>query len=367
MIVDNADDLNLFTRAQDQNEPLKPALPKSEDGTMLITSRDRRVASSLIGDDPDCVIHVKEMCPEDAMALFRTVLPGDPSTEEEVLELAGKLDYLPLAIKQATSFIAKSVSYPTISSYSRLFDNTKHQTILLGKDFHDPTRPDDLRNSVVLTWEISFEKIKDERAVAADMLSFIGVLSREGIPTFLLAFVQPDELELDDDVSILSQYSLVEPDTKHEFLSIHRLVQVTINIWLTKSGKQAAWQASALEAIKNAFLNAMSNTDGKKRDMATCRALHTHAQVVSQYNLQSEASKQARRELALSLEEFDKLGLSWLHSENVTRIHERLRASRSAGMGMWLFEHSKFLAWSRAETGTLWLTGKPGSGKTSIS
>ena len=68
MIVDNADDLNLFTRAQDQNEPLKSALPKSEDGTMLITSRERRVASSLTGGDPNCLIHVKEMPSEDAMA-----------------------------------------------------------------------------------------------------------------------------------------------------------------------------------------------------------------------------------------------------------------------------------------------------------
>lgn len=61
---------------------------------------------------------------------------------------------------------------------------------------------------LLVPWQISFCEIEREIPFAAEMLTFIGVLSREGVPIFLLKAIQTDELDFDLDPGILIQYSL---------------------------------------------------------------------------------------------------------------------------------------------------------------
>lgn len=301
----------------------------------------------------------------EAVTMFRTILPYDNSTDDEVSELVTKLEFLPLAIRQATSYIAQSAG--TISSYSKLFDNTKYQSRLLSTGFADSTRPDDTPNSVAVTWQISFREIKTQRPFAAEMLSFISVLSREGIPIFLLKAVQPDELDFDLDLGILFQYSLVDQDATKTFISLHRLVHLTIKSWLADLKEQSKWEEKALAAIRHEFLKAMSVTDAQHRDLATCRALRIHVLEVCRCSFGSEASKQGRQELIDSLSEFDQLGLIWLRAGDVTKIHDSVRSLRAESTGEWLFDLQEYHQWISSPGESLWLTGLPGSGKTVLS
>jgi hypothetical protein len=74
MIVDNADNASVL--AADTPEALLEFLPQSQNGAVLVTSRNREVAYSITGDNRD-IITVNPMEEEHAMDLLRTKLQGE--------------------------------------------------------------------------------------------------------------------------------------------------------------------------------------------------------------------------------------------------------------------------------------------------
>ncbi len=102
-----------------------------------------------------------------------------------------------------------------------------------------------------MTWQISFDQIRLQRPAAANVLSLMGTLDREGIPAELLTGVSPDEIEFSEDVGILVQYSLITRNEVTVSFSMHRLVQLTIRIWLSRQGTLHKWEAEALRLVSN--------------------------------------------------------------------------------------------------------------------
>ena len=73
------------------------------------------------------------MSATESTEMFKVRLPKDRSPGEDVLQLANELDFLPLAIKQATGFI-KSIIGQTVTSYLMLFNKSgQYQKRLLLK------------------------------------------------------------------------------------------------------------------------------------------------------------------------------------------------------------------------------------------
>ena len=138
---------------------------------------------------------------------------GGESTEDEQSQLLEQLDYLPLAITQAAAFMAKR--HKTISQYLdhyRRSDSTRirllsHESIDHGRE----TRP---LESVATTWIISFEQIRTENPRAADLLSLMSFLDRQGIPGSLLIIEHEDPLDFEEAIGMLEAYSLVVVDYK---------------------------------------------------------------------------------------------------------------------------------------------------------
>ena len=94
--------------------------------------------------------------------------------------MTNALDYLPLAIKQATDYIrATNTSSRTISGYSK--DDGYQTEGNTSRDTHD-----ELQNSITLTSQISFEQIGLQRLATANVLSHMNNLNREDIPADLL-------------------------------------------------------------------------------------------------------------------------------------------------------------------------------------
>jgi len=106
MIVDNADELSVFSRNSPQRhggdgldgsaEPLSDFLPQSPNGLILITSRSQDVAYRLTGSH-SCMVAVKPINTDDGLALLQKKLSLD-ADKNKAIELLQALDYMPLAI-----------------------------------------------------------------------------------------------------------------------------------------------------------------------------------------------------------------------------------------------------------------------------
>ncbi|KAF2993771.1 hypothetical protein E8E13_002280 [Curvularia kusanoi] len=175
MILDNVDDVETFfplqgcRRDEASNEPsvsLAAYLPQSRNGSILITSRNKDVAARLAGG----YNHIKEVFALDegqGLQLLQNKLQ-DTSMEEDAVELLRMLDCVPLAITQAAAYINRRARM-TISSYLKEFRaSDKGRKNLLNWDVGDLLRDESVSNSVVTTWQMSFEHIRQERPSAAD-------------------------------------------------------------------------------------------------------------------------------------------------------------------------------------------------------
>ena len=284
LILDNCDELDVLTADQvdasgtslekQEGKPLIEYIPQTPNGSILVTSRDREVALALTNDDDECLVDVESMNAEEASSLLRSRLPKDKSNEHDVKALVDDLDYIPLAIKQAAAYINNQKrAGMTISKYLQLFRrNEKSQEHLLRSNLRDMTRDKDLQDSIILTWQISFEQIKNRSQAAADLLVLMSFLDRQSIPKFLLCPDEDDELEFLDKVSTLLNFSLITK-TSDECFTMHRLVQITTQKW-TDSAKHQEWREQALHVVSQAFPNE------EFQNWSTCDMLYPHAQLL---------------------------------------------------------------------------------------
>lgn len=131
MILDNADDKEVFfdqerASISQTSETQRPTvqlikyLPQTSQGCyILITSRNRDTAFRLTNNIQN-LVDMRYMGKEDAVALLCKKLSHDHSSDAEKLELVELLEYLPLAITQAASYISVKRTRMTITRYSKL-------------------------------------------------------------------------------------------------------------------------------------------------------------------------------------------------------------------------------------------------------
>lgn len=211
-----------------------------------------------MGSDPD-IIEVKPMNQEHALALLHKKLPEslDPSDSAELVHI---LDYMPLAITQAAPYIRQRVPRITLSKYLHdLGTNDKDKASLLKKDVGDTRRDGRASNSVIATWQVSFEHIRRQWPSAARLLSLMSLFDRQGIPESLLrqSYQEDGEIEADfeDDISTLTSYSLVAMNTKGNEFEMHRLVQFSTKKWLELYDELEHWKERYIKDNRSSFAN----------------------------------------------------------------------------------------------------------------
>ena len=258
LILDNVDDPKIFGNTEEDGESLLPFIPRSGNCQLLVTSRYRSIARSLVTGE-DSLIHVAPMSNQEAVLLLRACIPENKSTEGDAVKLANTLDCLPLAIKQAIGYITATCT--SIKDYLTLFSSgDSHQRRLLEKTYGDIGRDthDGLQDSVILTWQISFDRIRLQRPAAANILSLMGSLNREDILIDLLKGFSVDEIEFQEDIGTLIQYSLICKNEDGVSFSMHRLVQLTIRTWLLNQSTLVQWEAEACRSVEKALMGACS-------------------------------------------------------------------------------------------------------------
>ena len=199
MVLDNVDDANILTAPAPNTAPIgsdnstlpvpqiREFITTSQTGSILITSRNVEAAQMITGN---CAHHldVDEMNELEAITLLKSKLNSKVLyTEDEATELVKSVDYMPLAISQIAAHV--SVGYPrfTIQIAIERVQNPSQETAqLLETNFHETNREVHRSNSIIKTWHLSFQYVRELKPSAARLLSLMCLFDRQEIPDALL-------------------------------------------------------------------------------------------------------------------------------------------------------------------------------------
>ena len=242
---------------------------------MLITTRDERLGKRLAGIHASVV--VDQMSPQEAQDLLGKwqMDPFGSPDDEPSMRLLEALGYIPLAITQAAAFISEN--HISLTQYLEMFRKSDSDVQdLLNEDVQDRRRDAQAYNSIIRTWKISFDLISKQKPRAAEMLSLMAILDRQGIPESLLRHKKDRNIDFTTALGILRAFSLVSAGVDGAGYEIHRLVQLATRKWLEIQGKIGVWQEKALLVVTKMF------PTSKFENWKTCESLLPHAQKVIQ-------------------------------------------------------------------------------------
>ncbi|KAI4254529.1 MAG: hypothetical protein LQ352_003037 [Teloschistes flavicans] len=310
LVLDNVDDTHLDTHLSAEtggggqgvrgtavgrgvSQPMSAYLPQSQNGSILITSRNRGIALKLVEENN--IIVVEKMAQAHALTLFEKKL-GSLGDGNDIVELAEALEYMPLAIVQSTAYVCQSRPRYSVRQYLEDFRKSdRKKTSLLNYEAGLLRRDWEASNSIIVTWQISFEYIRRNWPSAADLLSLMSFFDRQGIPEYLIRD-RDDGLEDDgsedagskddgfeDDVQVLRNYSFISCDTDQTF-EMHALVQLAMRKWLEANNQLELWKEQYVQSLSAAF------PSGEYKNWAICQALFPHAKLAVTQRPKAEAS-----------------------------------------------------------------------------
>ena len=274
MILDNMDDDGFVDARQDASESqheftVRKYLPQRDGSSILITSRDRNTAFRLI-DDAHHLLEVRAMSAEEAREILDKKLDSRLGSEGEPSMLATELEYIPLALTQAAAYINRE-SRMTIARYLDILSkDSEGGALLLQAEESDLRRSEGTPNSVVKTWQISFDQIRAHHKSAADLLAQMALFDRKGMPELLLQAAAGD-IEFDEAIDTLTGIALVSAEVGETDFEMHRLVQVSTMAWLRQVGNFEQQKEAAINALAECF------PVGSFENWAKCLCLEPHA------------------------------------------------------------------------------------------
>ncbi|GAM44062.1 hypothetical protein TCE0_060f19382 [Talaromyces pinophilus] len=247
LILDNADDAEMWLTGSDTTPPLEDSLPESGQGRILFTSRNRKLAMKLA---PFSIISIPDVDEETASKILKKMLAYEDVRDSTIsTTLLTQLAFLPLAIAQASAYIiANGIN---LSTYLALLQDQEQDTIeLLSEDFRDPGRYKDIQNPVITTWLISFKQIQQQDQVAADYLSFMACIDPRNIPQSLLP-QETSRKQTTDALGLLNAYSLTSSQDIN--INLHRLVHIATRNWLRRNALFNYWIQKVADQMQKVF------------------------------------------------------------------------------------------------------------------
>ncbi|KAK1250584.1 hypothetical protein MKX08_010587 [Trichoderma sp. CBMAI-0020] len=251
IVFDNADDLKLFGVADTNrtNENLYKYIPQGSHGTVLWTSRDKRIEGTLVGWTRG--IMVPPMTRDEATSLL-VAASGDASAVEDagIDRLLEELQRLPLAVSQAGAYIRRTSM--TIKEYLELLMQGSSRWDLLKTNDFDRHRRPEVSNSVLETWKISTARIREESELSYRILHVIAYLDNQDIPYELLMAAsqhevgdkgkstQIPETKVKRAITRLVEFSFLDMRREEEGLQsyeMHKLVQEAVRYGLWAQGR----------------------------------------------------------------------------------------------------------------------------------
>ncbi|KAI7592944.1 hypothetical protein KC316_g2029 [Hortaea werneckii] len=305
LVLDNVDDASFLFEKRDENDKnaryRMAYLPPCAHGSTLITSRSRAATARLT--DECNIIVVNRMGEAAALAVLEKKLGQSPAVED-MQKLADALDYVPLALAQAGAYIKQRESTYSVGHYlTQLEKSEKSQTRLLTSGSKELRRDEEAQDSIILTWQISFDTIRATRPSAADLLSLMSMYNYQGIPEYLLrtrgsgtkpsarpplgpndarsdidespSASDDEDLEEDefrDDISTLENFLFISTTFSNVAFEMHPLLQLAARVWLRSHELYQEWARKAIEQLDEAL------PTGDYENWGRCGELYPHVQ-----------------------------------------------------------------------------------------
>ncbi|EJT68821.1 hypothetical protein, variant [Gaeumannomyces tritici R3-111a-1] len=195
LVLDNADNLGLFgagwrtpgasgqphrTTTDYAPKNLRQFVPRGPTGTVLWTTRDERIAGSLVIARQ--TINVARMEAGEAVKLLETMRNQaiNDTEQDNASALLAELDWLPLAISQAAAYMRRTRT--PIEEYLSKLKGGKRRWRILRASEPDVHRRCEVSNSILKTWSISIEHIRQENEMAYNILHILAFLDNQNIP-----------------------------------------------------------------------------------------------------------------------------------------------------------------------------------------
>jgi hypothetical protein len=321
MVLDNADDANLWTGLPDkdgsqsnplqQSMPLIRYLPRGSHGQILLTTMDAHLGKQLANDRAK-PITISPFERADAVLLLRSKISEDDEVNQSnAAQLVEALDYLPLAITQAAAYLDQTDM--TVARYLQLLKDGKTDIFdLLRGNIHDISRDYEIQNSVFQTWKISFDQISNQFPRSAELLVLMAILDRHAIQADLLQPSANSDLNFIAAIQKLKAFSLIDEEVKKisvlkaassvsvnqfswiseetRMFSMHRLVQLSVRKWLEHRGTLHSWREAALGAVSK-LCPSVDVAYWNVEDWRAWKLVSQHIHVFSSYDFQKEASQ----------------------------------------------------------------------------
>ncbi|KAK0720958.1 hypothetical protein B0H67DRAFT_209529 [Lasiosphaeris hirsuta] len=288
MVIDNADDIQLFS----QQGNLGQFIPEYTQGSVLATTRNKVAGSRLT--QSGLLIEVREMDEDESRQLLQGKLKADNPSLDDLSTLSSRLEHLPLALVQAAAFMQEmSIA---VDEYLRLLENSDQDLInLLSQEFETVGRDREAARAVAETWILSFEQIQRQDTFAAGLLSLMCLFDRQAIPRkFLSDYSERQEQELKGKMQlvkalgILRAFSFITEEKAHGF-DMHRLVQLVTRKWLDKKSTMHHFAEEALLVVSHNY------PYGDHENLAVCSAYLPHVYAVLKFKGTGSRDKQLAR------------------------------------------------------------------------
>jgi len=252
LVIDNADNEADFAT---NDSSIAKFIPQATSGTLIFTTRSRQVALQ------QCLatIEVGKMGEEEALELFSKRYCGSGNLEgkehEDVAAILGSVHHLPLAVAGSVAYMTKTAISPSIY-WNILRESEERMKNLLLQPFYDIQR-EAPHESILSTFFITFDQIRQQMPLAADLLRRMAFFNHQNIPEELLTQCSEGMHNLAEfhcAIGKLSGFSLVTSVKRGDktFYQLDRLVQLSLQAYLpTREPDQG--RAAALKVISRLF------------------------------------------------------------------------------------------------------------------
>lgn len=295
----------------------------------------------------------------EAMDLLKMKLDTH-SDDDEMAHLVEVLEFMPLAIIQAAAYISHLSPRCSVSQYLQAIQKSDHQAVRLLSHEASLLYSDwEAKGSIILTWQISFDYIREKSPSAANLLSLMSLFDRQGIPDVLLQTRRTIELDEDlhlvkfedgtnegdelathdperfeEDVAKLRDFSLITVEETEEVVTMHRLVQLTVRIWLKTHERLEKYQGRFISTLLCWFIVTEEPDDLEK---TACRLVFPHLQSAM---TQKPESEQSLRQWVVLLDR----GAEYAETNGNIRVSvEMALKSRAQRLDMFDAEHTETL------------------------
>lgn len=270
MIVDNADDLpNLFIDHSDGRKKIVSYLPKDAPNLILYSTRSKTSARQLATRGG--VISVGPFNTEDSKCLLSEKLreanlastPGEGWSE--FLE---ELEYLPLAIVQAASYMIQNgwtvltcLQHYRADKSVQMLKHELRDSTREEQTFPDSHTDENTTNAVLPMFTTIFSNIESHDPYAAELLCLMVAYHSQRIPKELLQDTEggKSNVEYAESMGTLMAFSLVSTRDDSKNYNIHRLVQLSVRDWLRRHDRLQPWILRGMAMISKCFPNQLSS------------------------------------------------------------------------------------------------------------